>query len=265
MPATSRMTRVAVRTLFATSILATTLTAAPAVALDRGLPSHQCTVNGVSVPPGAEVRGTNRKDRIECENDVENMTIWGGGGDDYIRVKGLIIDSQILGGDGDDTIQTSHLAPRYGQSTVRGNNGNDTLIVATVRGTAEHGATVYGDMGNDKITVGSVHGAPGDYARGGGQVFGNDGEDHIVTGAIDFGGRALGGSENDHIEAKSLGAEAGGVIQGGPGQDRISGLGGSVLKAGPGWGFVDGGLDDDQCRVVHASPDRARSTIASCE
>ncbi|WP_424216753.1 hypothetical protein ACN20G_32055 (plasmid) [Streptomyces sp. BI20] len=237
---------------------------ASAVAAGSGMPSHQCVVNGRLAPPGAAVNGTPKNDRIECENDVENVTIYGGGGDDYIRVKGLVIDSQVLGGDGKDTIQTSHLFPRAGYSTVRGNAGDDTIIVATVRGTTEHGATVYGDMGNDKITVGSVHGSPGEYERGGGQVFGNDGADVITAGVIDFGGRVLGGSENDVIEAKGLGVETGGTIQGGPGKDTIRGIGKTVLLAGPGWGVVDGGLDVDNCVVRHANPARARSTIASC-
>ncbi|MET9801037.1 hypothetical protein [Streptomyces sp. NPDC006368] len=266
MPSTSRRTRAAVRGTFAASVIVTCLTTVPAHAEDAhsALPSHQCTVNGRTVEPGDRVYGTRYDDKIECENDIENITIWGAGGDDNIRVKGLIIDSQILGGDGDDTIQTSHLMPRHGSSTIRGNTGADTIIVPTVRGTADHGATVYGDMGDDRITVGSVHGAPGDYARGGGQVFGNDGSDHITSGVIDFGGRVLGGSENDLIEAKGVGPEAGGTIQGGPGVDTIRGTNNGVLSAGPGWGVVDGGLDVDACKVEHASPDRARSTIASC-
>jgi hypothetical protein len=236
-----------------------------AVALRRNaLPSHQCTVNGVAVAPDEQVRGTSSDDWIECENDIENVIIWGGGGDDYIRVKGLIVDSYVLGGDGRDRIQTSHLLPRRASSSVRGNSGNDTLIVATVRGTADHGAAVYGDMGDDRITVGSVHGATADYSRGGGQVFGNDGKDRITSGTIDFGGRVLGGSENDLIEAKAVGPEAGGVIQGGPGSDTVRGTDNTVLTAGPGWGMVEGGLGEDICKVRHASPDRARSTIAGC-
>ncbi|MEU9983978.1 hypothetical protein [Streptomyces sp. NPDC050856] len=268
MRATSRMTRAAAHGLFATSIIATSLTAVAghAVALERSaMPSHQCTVNGVAVAPGEHVRGTSRNDTIECENDIENVTVWGGGGNDNIRVKGLIVDSQVLGGDGKDTIQTSHLFPRRGSASVRGNAGDDVLIVATVRGTSDNGATVYGDMGDDRITVGSIHGTPGEHARGGGQVFGNDGVDRIRTGTVDFGGRVLGGSENDLIEAKAVGPEAGGEIQGGPGRDVLRGTDNTVLSAGPGWGVVDGGLDIDECKVVHASPERARSTIASCE
>ncbi|MFI8215803.1 hypothetical protein [Streptomyces sp. NPDC085932] len=253
--------------LLATSLVVTSLTVvAPSVAAapNSVLPSHQCTVNGVSAPPGDMVRGTPRDDRIECENDIANVTVWGAGGDDNIRVKGLIIDSQVLGGDGKDTLQTSHLLPRSGSASVRGNAGDDILIVATVRGTADHGAAVYGDMGDDKITVGSVHGEPGAYERGGGQVFGNDGNDRITSGTIDFGGRVVGGSEDDLLEATAVGPEAGGTVQGGPGQDTIRGTGHSVLSAGPGWGVVDGGLGIDDCTAAHAAPERARSTIANC-
>ncbi|MFF2847973.1 hypothetical protein ACFVT5_16890 [Streptomyces sp. NPDC058001] len=249
--------------VLATVVAVASLTAAPAQA-GSGLPSHHCVVNGKTAPPGDMVRGTPGNDIIECENDIENVTIWGGDGDDNIRVKGHVIDSQVLGGDGNDRIQTSHLLPRQGQSTIRGGTGDDTIIVPTVIGTADHGATVYGDQGDDTITVGSVFGQPGQYMRGGGQVFGNDGKDLITTGLIDFGGRVLGGSEDDIIEAKAVGVETGGVIQGGPGRDTIRGLGNTVLKVGPGWGQVDGGLDEDACKVEHANPSRARSTIASC-
>ncbi|MER6999649.1 hypothetical protein [Streptomyces sp. NPDC000410] len=247
-----------------TIVAAAAATCAPSQAAHPAQSSHQCVVNGEAVPPSDTVYGTPGNDIIECENDVENVVIWGGEGDDSIRVKGLIIDSQVLGGDGNDTIQTSHLLPRESFSTVRGNAGNDTIIVATVIGTADAEATVYGDQGEDKITVGSVFGAPGSHARGGGQVFGNDGADKIYTGTIDFGGRVLGGSENDLIEAKAVGPEAGGEIQGGPGADVITGPEGKVLSAGPGWGVVDGGLAMDTCKVVHSNPQRARSTIASC-
>ncbi|KPI16305.1 hypothetical protein OK074_1917 [Actinobacteria bacterium OK074] len=265
MPAMPRLSRTAVRSLALTATLlaTTTLTTAPTQA-DTAQPSHNCVLNGHLVPPGPTVFGTPGNDTIECENDVENVTIWGGEGDDNIRVKGLVIDSQILGGDGNDRLQTSHLDPQQGQSSIKGGPGNDTIITPTVIGTTDHGATVYGDQGDDDITVGSVHGAPGQYARGGGQVFGNDGSDTIRTGVIDFGGRVLGGSENDLIEAKGVGVETGGVIQGGPGQDTIRGTGDTVLLAGPGWGLVDGGLDNDTCKVEHANPSRARSTIASC-
>lgn len=264
---TRRKNRSAAGGLLATSLVATSLTAitGSAAAAERSvLPSHQCTVNGVSAPPGDMVRGTARNDTIECENDINNVTVWGAGGNDNIRVKGLIIDSQVLGGDGRDTIQTSHLLPRYGASSVRGNAGGDILIVATVRGTGDHGATVYGDMGDDTITVGSVHGAPGEHERAGGQVFGNDGYDRITSGTIDFGGRVVGGSEDDLIEVRAVGPEAGGTVQGGPGEDTIRGTDDSVLSAGPGWGVVDGGLGVDDCKAEHAAPDRARSMIANC-
>ncbi|MGW0820746.1 hypothetical protein [Streptomyces sp. NPDC002845] len=226
-----------------TVVAAASLTVSPAQASQPEQSSHNSVVNGESVPPGPTVYGTPGNDTIECENDVENVIIWGGGGDDNIRVKGLVIDSQILGGDGDDRLQTSHLFPQEGTSSIKGGHG---------------------DQGDDEITVGSVQGSPGQFARGGGQVFGNDGSDIIRTGVIDFGGRVLGGSENDLIEAKGVGVEAGGVIQGGPGRDIIRGTDDSVLLAGPGWGMVDGGLGEDTCKVEHANPSRARSTIASC-
>ncbi|MFD5514304.1 hypothetical protein ACFWIB_42625 [Streptomyces sp. NPDC127051] len=261
------------KTLFglaASTIAVASLTVAPTQALAAAhddMPVHQCWVNDALAPPGPVVYGTEANDRIECENDIENTTVYGAGGDDYIRVKGLVTDSQVLGGEGNDYVQTSDLYPVNGSSTVRGGNGDDTIVVGAVHGTTSHGATVYGDMGNDKITTGSVNGTPGDHQRGGGQVFGNDEADVIKTGMVDWGGRLLGGSGNDVIEAKGVGAETGGTIQGGPGADAIRGTGDTLLTVGPAWGVVDGGADTDNCKAMVAyDPARSpRGMIGNCE
>ncbi|MCX4626460.1 MULTISPECIES: hypothetical protein [unclassified Streptomyces] len=261
---TRRTLRTASYTLAGTVAVAASFAAGPAQAAEP-LPSHWCYVNGVEAPPGQEVRGTSADDTIVCENDVENAIIYGGGGNDNIRVKGMLIDAQVLGGEGDDTLQVNNLSPRNGNASVRGGAGNDTIITALVVGTAEHGATVYGDHGDDKITTGSVMGQPGEYERGGGQVFGNDGSDLIRTGNVDLGGRVLGGSQNDVIEPKSVGAESAGIVQGGPGDDTVRGLNDSVLTIGPGYGQVDGGIGTNSCRVKHFSTgDRVRSSLANC-
>ncbi|MFF3863138.1 hypothetical protein [Streptomyces sp. NPDC002209] len=261
---TRRTLRTASYTLAGTVAVAASFVAGPAQAAEP-LPSHWCYVNGVEAPPGQEVRGTSADDTILCENDVENVIIYGGAGNDNIRVKGMLIDSQVLGGEGDDTLQVNNLSPRNGNASVRGGAGNDTIITALVVGTAEHGAAVYGDHGDDKITTGSVMGQPGEYERGGGQVFGNDGSDLIRTGNVDLGGRVLGGSENDIIEPKSVGAESAGIVQGGPGNDTVRGLNDTVLTIGPGYGQVDGGIGTNSCRVRHFSTgDRVRSSLANC-
>ncbi|MEU3775771.1 hypothetical protein AB0F11_21640 [Streptomyces sp. NPDC032472] len=261
---TRRKLRTATYALAGTVAAAASLAAGPARAADA-LPSHWCYVNGVEAPPGDRVKGTSGPDVILCENDVENTIIYGGGGNDNIRVKGMLVDSQVLGGEGDDTLQVNNLYPRNGNSSVRGGSGNDTIITALVVGTAEHGATVYGDHGDDNITTGSVLGEPGEYQRGGGQVFGNDGSDFIRTGNVDLGGRILGGSQADIIEPKSVGAESAGIVQGGPGNDTVRGQSDSVLTIGPGYGQVDGGLGANSCKLKHYSTgDRVRSSVANC-
>ncbi|MFF9343489.1 MULTISPECIES: hypothetical protein [unclassified Streptomyces] len=239
---------------------------APAQAAAPGgarVPMHQCWVNGVSAPPGEVVSGTPDDDHIFCDSDLENVTVWGGGGNDMIEVRGLVIDSAVMGGDGDDVIRAKHLVPQNASSMVRGNRGNDVIKVATVSGEgAEHGAVVHGDDGDDRITTGSVSGAPGKYNRGGGIVTGNDGADTIKVGTVDFSGRVLGGSENDTIEAAALGPESGGLIQAGPGDDTISGTGGAVLTVGPHWGSVDAGVGKDTCTLKSVS---TRTSISACE
>ncbi|MFD0151890.1 hypothetical protein ACWGQ4_19950 [Streptomyces sp. NPDC055721] len=227
------------------------------------VPMHQCWVNGVSAPPGDIVSGTSGDDNIFCDSDLENVTVWGGAGNDMIEVRGLVIDSAIMGGEGDDVIRAKHLVPQNASSMVRGNRGNDIIKVATVSGDgAAHGAVVHGDDGDDKITTGSVTGAPGKFNRGGGIVTGNDGADTIKVGTIDFSGRVLGGSEADVIEAEALGPESGGLIQAGPGDDTISGPAGAVLIVGEHWGTVDAGVGKDTCTVKSVS---TRTSISSCE
>lgn len=227
------------------------------------VPMHQCWVNDVAAPPGDQVSGTEKDDHIFCDSDLEGVTVSGGGGNDMIEVRGLVIDSAVMGGEGDDVIRTKHLVPQTAFSMVRGNRGNDIIKVATVHGDgAKLGAVVHGDDGDDKITTGSVSGAGGRFNRGGGIVTGNDGADTIKTGVIDFSGRVLGGSENDTIEAAALGPESGGLIQAGPGDDTISGHGGTILTVGEHWGTVDGGVGKDDCKVKSVS---TRTSISSCE
>ncbi|MFG2644579.1 hypothetical protein ACGFYP_26830 [Streptomyces sp. NPDC048370] len=270
MPVTPPSLRRAVRgpaalTALLAGVAAASLAGAPAQAApphQGKVPMHQCWVNGVSAPPGELVSGTSGDDYIFCDSDLDNVTVWGGSGNDMIEVRGLVIDSAISGGDGDDVIRAKHLVPQNGFSMVRGNKGNDVIKVATVVGDGAKGAVVHGDDGDDKITTGSVSGAPTKFNRGGGIVTGNDGVDTIKVGAIDFSGRVLGGSENDTIEAKSLGAESGGLIQSGPGDDSISGPGGSVLIVGEHWGTVDAGVGKDDCKVQSVS---TRTSISGCE
>ncbi|MDI3404478.1 hypothetical protein [Streptomyces cavernicola] len=261
---TRRTLRTALRVLPASALVLASVAMAPATAAES-LPAHWCTVNGEEAPPGERVEGTPGPDTIMCEGDVQNAIVWGGGGADNIRVKGLVVDSSILGGEGDDRIQVNNLFPRNADSMVRGGADDDTIITAVVVGTAEHGATVHGDHGDDEITTGTVQGQPGTYQRGGGQVFGNDGDDVIRTSSVDLGGRVVGGSENDVIEPKSLGVESSGTVQGGPGNDVVQAPGGGTLTIGPGWAQVDGGPGTDTCNVEHASTgDRIRSSVAGC-
>ncbi|MFJ7154106.1 hypothetical protein ACIQUQ_04125 [Streptomyces sp. NPDC101118] len=263
MPRQHRAIRTTLPALAACVVVTAALAASPAQAA-AALPAHWCYVNGVEAPPG-NVNGTSGPDTILCEGDVENVIIWGGAGNDNIRIKGLLVDGEMLGGEGDDTLQVNNLYPRKGDSMVRGGAGNDTIITALVVGTAEHGATVHGDHGDDKITTGSVLGQPGEYQRGGGQVFGNDGADVIRTGNVDLGGRVLGGSEDDVIEPKSVGAESAGIVQGGPGKDTIRGAADTVLTIGPGYGQLEGGPGADTCKFAHASTgERIRSSVAGC-
>ncbi len=103
-----------------------------------------------------------------------------------------------------------------GVTEIRGQNGNDVIVVGP-----NPGATVFGLAGNDVI-----YGGTGDN-----EIFGNEGNDTIYGRG---GNNALyGGQGND-------------VIYGGPGSDRIEGgKGNDTLAGGSGNDTIFGGEGDD--------------------
>lgn len=94
----------------------------------------------------------------------------GGAGDDLIRTSGTSLT--LEGGAGDDTIESSEGGLLL-DSTVRGGEGNDTIIVTSV----SSGETeIQGNAGEDVIDLRGSSNTVG---------FGGDGDDTIHTGALD--------------------------------------------------------------------------------
>ncbi|MFD3530944.1 hypothetical protein [Streptomyces sp. NPDC058664] len=121
------------------------------------VPMHQCWVNGVSAPPGEVVSGTKGDDHIFCDSDLENVTVWGGDGNDMIEVGTIDFSGRVLGGSENDLIEAAALGPESG-GLIQAGPGNDTIsgpggAVLTV---GPHGGSVDAGVGKDTCTVKSV-------------------------------------------------------------------------------------------------------------
>ena len=156
-----------------------------------------------------------------------------GSGDDWIDLRGVLVDADISGGVGNDTIYLSDGAG----AIARGDEGDD-LIVASAAMTAT-GVELYGGDGNDVFSPGTV--AITIYGEGGADVisgtsegdflYGGDGEDSISGGAGD-----------DFID----GGNGSDELDGHAGSDQILGGGGAdILNGGQDDDLLEGGAGDD--------------------
>ena len=168
--------------------------------------------------------------------DVEQLSIKGGNGDDVISLTGWtaddtdaagITDIVIEGSEGDDVLRNGVLA----HTTIRGGKGNDKLYGGTqpevlngnegddtLIGRGGHD-TLFGEAGNDVIKAGS---SSLNTAQNRVYVQAGDGDDTVLT----FNGAD--------------------TIYGGPGNDVIRGRpGNDLLYGGPGNDVLDGGNRDD--------------------
>ncbi|MDA1051509.1 MAG: GEVED domain-containing protein [Planctomycetota bacterium] len=124
---------------------------------------------------------------------IAGIQIFGGNGNDIIRVGAEIIqDSSLDGGSGDDVIRAGG-----GRATIFGRAGSDFIV-----GGRENDV-LYGDEGNDYI-----HGR-----AGGDRIFGGDGND------------LLSGGEGD--DPLIRGQNGDDILSGGTGRDRLIGDGGT--------------------------------------
>ena len=132
-------------------------------------------------------RALDGDDYIYGKANQELSAIYGGAGNDYIRVETKTDQPlKVSGGTGNDAI--------YDADIAYGGDGSDTI----------YGGNIYGESGNDKM-----HGA---------QVYGGDGDDIIYSQRFSDSqrGAAYGGSGNDTI---FVGNEDGGDFLGGEGHD----------------------------------------------
>ena len=197
------------------------------------------------------IHGDNGRDRVWGGDD--NDTIFGDAGVDVLRgengndqMSGGAGEDVLYGGLADDTIEGGTDSDR-----IYGGDGIDSLygFLIVAAGDDNTADALFGENGNDIL-----HGNGGDDTLDGGAgidtLFGEDGDDVLMaagTGSGSIGDQLFGGNGDDHIIGSDEGADTdanfadsiyfGDVIDGGPGDDFIEGLGGADN--------IQGGSDDD--------------------
>ncbi len=133
----------------------------------------------------------------------------------------------IRGNNGDDVLVVSSLDQLFsGQVILDGGSGNDTLNAST----SPKGVTLFGGIGNDTL-IGSAFDDYMDGGDGNDRISGNAGNDLLLGGA---GDDVISGGAGDD------------TISGGAGRDTLSGDGGNdVISGGAGDDLIRGGDGDD--------------------
>ncbi|MCA9137526.1 MAG: hypothetical protein KDB00_12230 [Planctomycetales bacterium] len=185
--------------------------------------------------------------------------IWGGYGDDSLdggsgndRIVGEWGDDAINGGDDDDLILAGH-----GNDSVDGGAGNDRIEAGHGNDTVTGGSgndVVLGQQGDDSIRGG----ADDDDLRGGPGLDWIDGEagNDLIDAGSGVGQHLFGGPGDDVITGSSDGASIdpdffdttffGDVIDAGPGNDTVYGLGGAdLIRGGDGDDHIESGTGRD--------------------
>jgi Ca2+-binding RTX toxin-like protein len=165
---------------------------------------------------------------------VGNSKLYGGDDDDYLDAGAG--DDFLSGDAGNDTV-----VDVLGNNILLGGAGNDRLLAG------DGDDTLYGNAGDDFLNAGNgqnhLNGGAGndyllddDYSAGSDYLFGEDGEDTIIsTGNGDY---LYGGAGNDSLEFRS----SGGFLYGEGGDDWLSGI-----------GYLNGGEGNDRLIGRHDS------------
>lgn len=160
------------------------------------------------------------------------LEIFGGDGNDTIRLSGLTIPVVVDGGNGDDIIDASGVT---GVGVILlGGAGNDVLTGGACDDILD------GGIGNDRL-----YGGPGNDI-----LFGGDGDDRLGGDAGDdilIGGDGRdsldGGAGNDRL----YGGAGDDTLLGGDGDDQLFGeAGNDILNGGAGNDILDGGAGNDR-------------------
>ena len=168
-------------------------------------------------------------DIINLSGSLANSTVFGGEGNDKIRIGGEVVNSRVNGNKGDDVIDIEGFLVR---SSVFGGQGDDEIEVFA----AGFDSIIRGDDGDDQIVVG------GEYSNT--TINGNAGDDFINAVIDSFEGEGgnviLGGAGDDIIDA--VGSSSDLVLFGNDGNDTIiGGFGEDTINGGQGADTMTGG------------------------
>nr|WP_286186812.1 calcium-binding protein [Geitlerinema sp. P-1104] len=179
-------------------------------------------------------------------------TLFGNGGDDYIRSRG--IGDRVFGGKGNDTIVNDN-----GQAIIYGDLGNDFIIAkdsnTTIFGgrsfgeaTAEEGKNILLSLGGKNILKGGGGNDSLVGEAGGDTMAGNDGDDTIQSGP---GGRSylFGNKGADRLISRAN--DNPDTLFGGQGDDTL------LVEGEADAPLLFGGVGNDTLKVTNASVDNA--------
>jgi Ca2+-binding RTX toxin-like protein len=188
---------------------------------------------------------------LKYPNQVQNIVIKGGGGNDHIQAKASLgVPCTLSGGAGDDTLKGGS----SGDNSLHGGTGNDWIEAAPL----STGTYIDGGDGADQIrgSLGkdNIHGGPGDDT-----IFGDDptGQTAFYGGGNDWisgdqGNNWINGGLGDDVVSGGVGNDKlyGGAgndeLHGGWGADTLNGDSGSdALYGGLGADFLYGGSHSD--------------------
>lgn len=193
------------------------------------------TLPGATASDFTSLVGTTGDDLISVVNEDALIFVGALPGDDIIDVFNFTNTVQnylVRGGDNNDTLNSPVI---FRQSTLNGNGGNDSYVVAALLA-----SNFFGGQGDDSLTVGTVAGG---ISATNSLIQGNVGEDFVSL----FGGIAnatVNGNQNTDTVAL-LGASSNSFVQGGKDGDTIivstavgQAIAGTVINGNDGSDFI---------------------------
>lgn len=198
------------------------------------------------------VRAHGGDDVIEAVTSSKAVLAHGGAGDD--RITGSMVADSLLGGTGDDW-----LVGAQGKDTLDGGDGSDIYVV---RGTSD-GPDVYQDKGAHGTDI-LLAGADGTRLRPA-TDFTKSAHGIDVISANGFSNVSLAGSSaTNTISLAGIRAENIVLIDGGAGQDQLTGSDGNdVIKGGINSDFIMGGLGHDTALFTGRREHYSITTVGS--
>jgi hypothetical protein len=182
---------------------------------------------------GTSLIGTSGVDTAALGANSFPLFIGAQAANDVVSFSGAIAGVTADMGQGADGLT---LSSTVGSSTLRGNDGNDTISIS---GALSSSALINGNAGNDSIAIAA--------ASSGVRVLGGSDNDTITVGGNLTSGAIVNGNDGkDSITVSGAFTNASSTIYGGKGSDTLTaGTGGNILSGDIGADSVYGGTGAD--------------------